>query len=89
MTVTRPPRYPRPEPEPENMFNMTVSFTDGEPDITVTEVTESELVSIYQHLGVPEARLRLQTSPGHHYFTAANRIKHITATLIEETSSNA
>lgn len=89
MTVTRPPRYPRPEPKPESTFDMTVAFTDGEPDITVTEVTESELVSIYQHLGVAEARVRLQTSPGHHYFTAASRIKHITATLIEEKSSNA
>jgi hypothetical protein len=42
---------------------------------------------MYEVLGQPDARARFQTSPGNHYFTAANRIKHITATLINETSN--
>jgi hypothetical protein len=69
------------------MFNATVSFTDDEPDMFVPEVTETELGSLFKHLGVNEARVRIQPSPGFHYFTAASRIKHITATLIEETSN--
>ena len=87
MSVTRPPRPNRPEPEPEQMFNVTVSFIDDEPDITVTEVKESDVAGMYQYLGTSEARVRLQPKPGYHYMTAASRIKHITATLINETSN--
>lgn len=88
MSVTRPvSRYPRPDPKPEPLFNITVAFNDGEPSMSIAEVTESELASMYQHLGVAEARMRLQPRPGYHYFTAASRIRHITATLIEEASN--
>ena len=87
MSVGRPYSRPsRPEPEPEDMFNVTVAFNDGEPDITVTEVTESEVAGMYQSLGESSARIRLQPRPGFHYMTAVSRIKHITATRIEETS---
>lgn len=89
MSVTRPPRYTRPEPMPEDLFNITVAFTDDEPDIHISEVKESELVAIYQHIGENEARVRLQPSPGHHYFTAARRIKHVTASLVTEKENNA
>jgi len=65
------------------MFNVTVVFNDDEPDVLVAEVSESELVSMYQVLGNDGGRMSLQPTPGFHYFTAANRIKHITATLIE------
>jgi hypothetical protein len=83
--TTRPDRYT--QPEPEDLFNVTVVFNDDEPPVRVTEVKESEVVSMYEVLGQPDARARFQTSPGNHYFTAANRIKHITATLINETSN--
>ena len=87
MSVSRPPRYPRPEPEPEAVFNVTVGFRDDEPDITIKEVLDSEVAGMYKHLGIAEARIQLQPSPGYYYFTAADRIKHITATRIEETSN--
>lgn len=81
-------RYAHPsEPAPEDMYNVTVSFTDEEPDILVTEVTESELVGMYCYLGEPAARVRLQPAPGHHYMTAASRIKHIKAELIPKESN--
>jgi len=87
MSTSRPAGYPRPEPEPESLFNVTVAFNDGEPSMSLADVTESEVVNMYQHLGVAEARMRLQPRPGFHYFTAASRIQHITATLIEEASN--
>jgi hypothetical protein len=85
MRPTRPDRYT--QPEPEDLFNVTVSFKDDEPDIIVTEVEESDLVGMYQHLGDDGARMRLQPRPGFHYMTAVSRIKHITAELINETSN--
>lgn len=84
--MNRPAR-PAQALKPEAIFNITVSFKDGEPDLSISEVLESEVVGMYQTLGVPESRMRLQPRPGFHYFTAADRIKHITAELITETSN--
>ena len=88
MSATRPPYRPtRPEPEPESRFDFAVTFTDDDEIITVTDVSESELASVYRSLGDPEGFVRLQTRPGFHYMTATRRIKFIKATLIEETSN--
>lgn len=85
MRPTRPDRYT--QPEPEDMFNVTVAFRDDEPPITIAEVKESEVLGMYEFLGQDEARIQLQPRPGLFYFTAADRIKHITATKINEKSN--
>jgi len=88
MSATRPPYRPtRPEPEPEDLFNVTVVFNDDEPPIDLSEVTQSEVLGMYNVLGAEGARMRFTPTPGFHYFTAASRIKHMTATLITETSN--
>jgi len=79
-------RRPGSEPKPERLFNVTVAFRDDEPDLTITKVLESELLGMYRVLGAEDARMQLQTSPGNYYFTAENRVKHMTASFIEEKS---
>ena len=86
MSVSRPARYQRPEPETERLFNVTVSFRDEAPDIHIAEVLESQVQAMYQHLGAEEARMKMQPEPGSFYFTAADRIQHIKATLIEKSN---
>jgi len=87
MTVTRPYTRPRPEPEPEERFDITITFTDDDEPLTVTDVSESEVATVYRCIGDPEGFVRLQPRPGFHYMTASRRMKHITATRITESSN--
>lgn len=85
--TSRPHTRPVREKRAEDRYDFTVVFTDDAEPITITDVEQSGVDSVYRSIGDPEGYVRLQTQPGFFYMTSTRRIKYITAALITESSN--